>query len=114
VVGIDEPLERALAERPVADHSWRHGTHRQVLAQQVGGTLAAVQTRLEIPQWTLAAHRLVDRLLRHVATSHRDQERGVRAPRHAAIDLWLGVHQEGDRVGDRLGGEPAQFMRGHA
>ena len=63
VVGVDEPLQRPLAERAVlAEHGRRHDAEAHRLAEQVGGDLPLVQAGLEVPQRALAADRLVDRL----------------------------------------------------
>ena len=68
--------------------------------------LAPVQAGFEVPQWALAAHRLVDRVVLEAGAAHGHEERGVRAPRHPAVDLDLAVREERERVGD-------QFIRGH-
>ena len=94
VVGVDEPLHRALAERAVADDRRRHEVEAHRLAEVVGGQLAAVQPRLEVPQRTLAAGRLVDRLGDVVVAADVDQERRVAAPGHPPFDLDLAAGEQ--------------------
>ena len=96
VIGVDEPLQAALAERAVADDGGRHEVDAHRLAQPVGGELATVQAGLEVPQRPLAAQRLVDGLRRPASPSRRDvdEERGVAAPRHATLDVDLAAGEQ--------------------
>ena len=70
------------------------------LAQQVGGDLAPVEAGLEVPQRTLAAHRLVDRRVRPAVVLDVDEERRVAAVRHPALDVDLAAQQVLDRIVD--------------
>ena len=71
MVDVDEPLHRAFAERAVAENGRRHEVEAERLAEEIGGDLAPVQPGFEVPQRTLAAHRLVDRLGHVVAACDR-------------------------------------------
>ena len=68
----------------------------------------------EVPQRPLALNWFVDRTLLRAVMAQRHQEGGVGAPGHAALDLDVALHQEGDRVVDRLVPQHVQFIRGHA
>ena len=108
-VGGDEQLERALAERARRGGPWAARRPSPSASDScVGRHLAPVEAVGEVPQRPLAPARLVDRLRLVVAGAQRHEERGVRAPRHAALDLDLAVAQEPQGVGTRS----TQFMRG--
>ena len=118
VVGLDveghEPLQRAHPEGQalvVAQHRLGHDAPPQPRGELVGGRLAAVEPGGEVPQRSLAATGLVDGAQALAAVAQLDQQRGVRAPRHAPehLDLARTEHVEhGGRV------EPGrQFIRGH-
>ena len=91
-VGVDEQLERAFADGPsrtiVGGTTPQPSASRQLLRRR----LAPVEARREVPQRTLApaaACRSPWRVV--VAALDGDEERGVRAPGHAPLDLDLTV-----------------------
>ena len=112
VVGVDEPLQRALAERAVvAQHRRRDDAEAHRLAQPVRGDLPPVQAGLEVPQRALAAHRLVDRL--GAGVPEAGEERGVARPRHPALERRSRPRRgcRARRPGTRA--PRRQFIRGH-
>ncbi len=89
VVGVDEPLERALAERAVTDHRRRNDPQPHRFGQAERRGLPPVEAGSEVPQRAFAAHGLVDRLLAAPVVGHPDEERRVAAPGHPADHLDL-------------------------
>jgi hypothetical protein len=99
VVGVDEPLERALPEQAVADDGGWHDADAEVLAEQMRRAHACADPARS-PQRALCANRLADRLLFDVAAMHRDEKGGVRAPGHAAVDVSSGDASGRHRIRD--------------
>ena len=95
-----EPLHRPFADGAVSQHGRRHHVDAQRLAHPVRRHFASVQTRLEVPQRTLTAHRLVDGRVGPAVMCDVHEERGVAAVRHPAFDLDLAAQQVGHRVVD--------------
>ena len=89
MVGVDEPLDRALAIRARAHDGWRHNSEAHGFAELVRGDLAAVETSFEIPQGPLALQRFVNALADECAVAKIDQERGIAAVGHAPFDVDL-------------------------
>ena len=98
LIGCNEPLHRPLTERPFADHSGRNHANIERLAKEVGGKLSPVKAGLEVPQRSLALHRLVDRWVRPLFVNDVHQVRGVAAVGHLALDFDLAAQQMLNRV----------------
>ena len=99
VVGGDEPLHAALAQRPVTDDGGRYQIEAHRMAQRVRRELTSVQTRLEVPQRPFTTERLVDALTGAFAVGDVHEERGVAAPGHAALDLDLAAREDLELLG---------------
>ncbi len=106
VIGFDEPLQAALAKGAVTDDRRRYEPEAHHLAEPVGGELAPVQTRGEVPQGALPVARLVDRAADPFPVNGEVHQEGrIAAPRHAPFDVDLGALEQV---------EMGQFIRGHA
>ena len=70
------------------------------LAHSIGRHLTTVQSGLEIPEWSLAPHWLVDGRVRLALVGDVDEKRGVAAVRHSPFDLDLAEEQVRHRVLD--------------
>ena len=93
-VGLDELLQRPLAERRLdAQDGERHQVPPERLAQLVGRDLTLVEPIGEVPQGSLPAVGLVDGLGLLVGVADIGEERAVRAPGHAAEDGDLTVFE---------------------
>jgi hypothetical protein len=94
-----EQLQRTNTELALTNDGGRNTTPTKKRREPIGGNLTLIQAGRKIPQRPLALVRLVDGLRRQL-TFHQKiaQERGVRTPRHAALDIDLGFRQELQRV----------------
>ena len=92
-VASDEPLHGTFADGTVAQHRRRHDVKAEGLAHSIGRHLTTVQSGLEIPEWSLAPHWLVDRRVRLALVGDVDEKRGVAAVRHSPFDFDLAEEQ---------------------
>ena len=114
-VGVHEELERSLSVGAVPLDGQGDEPPAQRLGEEIGGDLALVEPGGKVPERPLAALRLVDGQRGGAVQGQLGQERGVAAPRHAALHPHRAGGQDGGRVRGR--GRPrAQglwpFLRG--
>jgi hypothetical protein len=75
---LNPELDGALASRPVAKDRWRDNVQAERLTHLKGGNLASSKRPFwEVPEWSLAADRLVDHLQRRLNTLKFAEEGGV-------------------------------------
>ncbi len=99
-VGWDEELQRTLTERRVvAEHRGRDDAPAERLGEHIRGDLALVQATREVPQGTLAPHRLVHRLGLVTVVAELGEVGRVRAPGHAPHQRHLAFGEEGQGIG---------------
>src|SRR6266508_4920286 len=85
-LGLEEELERAFAVRALAHDRRRHEPPAERFGEEIGGQLALVEPRREIPQRPLTALGLVDGAHAGAAELHLREQRHVAGPGHAALD----------------------------
>src|SRR5207247_3760324 len=96
-VGGHEALQRPVPEGPLAHHRLGDDAPSEPFGEQVGGQLPPVETVGEVPQGPLAPLRLVDGPVLDALQADTDEERPVRAPGQAALNLDLSLGEEGQR-----------------
>src|SRR4051812_7823609 len=95
-LGVDEPLQRAGSERRLLAHDrLRYQAPTERFGQLIGGDLPPEEPVRKVPQRSLAPVRLVNGVHLVAVVAEGDEERGVRAPGHAALDLDVAVAQDG-------------------
>ena len=96
-VGRDEELERALAVGPLAAHRRRHEPPAERLRQLIRRQLAREEARRKVPEWPLAAPRLVDGEPGGAVELEFGEERRVRAGGHATAQRDPAAREQGVR-----------------
>ena len=101
-VGVDERLDRTLAERANADRGRRNYRHPEGRSQPIHSHFALVEVGWEVPERSFTVTRLVDPLGRDLVAAGRvagdgHQQGGVRAVGHTTLHLDLARFEQLDQ-----------------